>query len=316
MRLNNLVQAVSLAGSLAVCTASCTPAVGTGAQGQAISPVFAHGADYAFERMRAVRTVRDAFDQGPITLVAYVYRPLKLDRHEVVLYSHGSTAGYAVSPMEPRAPERSVIQFFTSRGYTVVAPMRRGVSESSGTYREECPVQSGGCTLAENTALFDPGLQEAVLDSSAVIDQIIVGNLVPPEAKIVLSGVARGGFLSLVLAGERPDAVKGVVNFVGGWFSSSEQSRTELKVKRLELQQRRLAVAAAKARADTLWIYADRDPFYNETTNRELFRAFKDAGGKGEYFFVRSHFLASGHDVAGDRALWESEVDGFLKRLP
>jgi len=194
--------------------------------------------------------------------------------------------------------------------------MRRGVSESSGTYREECPVQSGGCTLAENTALFDPGLQEAVLDSSAVIDQIIVGNLVPPEAKIVLSGVSRGGFLSLVLAGERPDAVKGVVNFVGGWFSSSEQSRTELKVKRLELQQRRLAVAAAKARADTLWIYADRDPFYNETTNRELFRAFKDAGGKGEYFFVRSHFLASGHDVAGDRALWESEVDGFLKRLP
>src|SRR5262249_35148666 len=61
-----------------------------------------------------------------------------------------------------------------------------------------------------------------------------------------------GGFLSLVLAGQRPDVVKGVVNFVGGWFSSSEQSRTELKVKRLELQQRRLASAAAKARAEAI----------------------------------------------------------------
>src|SRR6266566_2734790 len=161
MKLTIFVQAVSLAGWLAVCTASCTRAVATGAKGQAISPVFSHGADYTFERMRAVRTVRDAFDQGPIILVAYVYRPLKLDRHEVVVYSHGSTAGYAVSPKEPRAPERSIIQFFTARGYTVVAPMRRGVSESSGTYREECPVQSSSSTLAENTALFDSGLQEA-----------------------------------------------------------------------------------------------------------------------------------------------------------
>src|SRR5262245_58782305 len=165
LSMNFFVPAVLLVAWLPMCTASCTRAVATEAPGQAISPVFSHGANYTFERMHAVRTVRDAFDQGPITLVAYVYRPLKLDRRDVVLYSHGSTAGYAVSPKEPRAPERSVIQFFTSRGYTVVAPMRRGVSESSGTYREECPVQSGACTLAENTALFDSGLQEAVLDS-------------------------------------------------------------------------------------------------------------------------------------------------------
>src|SRR5262245_32130347 len=181
MKLNIVVKGVSLVGWLAACNLAVAP----GAKGQAISAVFSHGADYTFERMRAVRTVRDPFDQGAITLVAYVYRPLKLDRHEVVLYSHGSTAGYAVSPKEPSTPERSIIQFFTSRGYTVVAPMRRGVSESSGTYREECPVQSGACTLAENTALFDSGLQEAVLDSSAVIDQIIVGRLVPPDAKIL-----------------------------------------------------------------------------------------------------------------------------------
>src|SRR5262245_64851259 len=105
--------------------------------------------------MRSVRSVRDAIDPGPITLVAYVYRPLKLDRHEVVLYSHGSTAGYAVSPMEPRAPERSGIQFFTSRRYPVGAPMRRGVRASWGTYREEGPGQAGGCTIPERPSVFE-----------------------------------------------------------------------------------------------------------------------------------------------------------------
>src|SRR5262245_63315725 len=110
--------------------------------------------------MQSVRSVLDAFDQGAITLVAYVYRPLKLNRHEVVLYSHGSTAGYAVSPKEPRAPERSVIQFFTARGYTVVAPMCRGVSEPSGTYPDEGAVQSGEWNIDVDNARVASGWTE------------------------------------------------------------------------------------------------------------------------------------------------------------
>ena len=85
---------------------------------QALNPEFIFGRDYTFERMEAKRAVHDAEDHGTIRLVTYVYRPLKNDRKEVVLFSHGSTAGLIRSPKEAMdGPPRSVITFFVSRGY-------------------------------------------------------------------------------------------------------------------------------------------------------------------------------------------------------
>ena len=139
---------------------------------------------WTFERMEAKRKVRDAEDIGTIRLVAYVYRPLKNDCREVILFSHGSTGGMIRSPKEPGdAPPPSIIRFFVSRGYTLVAPMRRGRGESSGTYVEECAFYLGQCTLAQQVALTERGLREAILDSNAVIDQLILGGLVPRNRK-------------------------------------------------------------------------------------------------------------------------------------
>jgi hypothetical protein len=45
--------------------------------------------------MEATRAVDDAQDKGTIRLVTYVYRPVKNDRHEVAVFSHGSTGGLA-----------------------------------------------------------------------------------------------------------------------------------------------------------------------------------------------------------------------------
>ena len=75
-----------------------------------------------------------------------------------------------------------------------MAPSRRGVGESSGTYREECAVWAGKCTRAEYLELFESGLEEAVLDTSAVIDQNILGGLVPRDSRLLLAGQSRGGF--------------------------------------------------------------------------------------------------------------------------
>ena len=128
---------------------------------QDMAPDFAHGVHYTFSRAYATCQVSDQHDRGAIHLVAYVYRPVKLDRHEVVLFSHGSTGGWAASPREPRGagaePPESVVRLFTLRGYTVVASMCRGVNESGGHYAEECEYQAGKCTLEQNTSLFDVG---------------------------------------------------------------------------------------------------------------------------------------------------------------
>jgi len=284
--------------------------------GQALNPEFVHGRDYTFERMEAKRKVSDAEDKSTIRLVTYVYRPLKNDRREVVLFSHGSTGGLSRSPKEPlEAPPAAVIRFFVSRGYTLVAPSRRGRGESTGTYVEECSVYIGQCTVADQLALGERAIREALLDTDAVIEQLILERLVPRESKILAGGISRGGFLSLILAGERPKLVKGVINFVGGWYGVTDRLLETENKRRMDDQSARLARAAKQTRAPSIWFYAARDPLYREGVPRELFRSWQDAGGQGEFVFFDDHSLPSGHVVASNAALWERQVDAFLKAI-
>ena len=283
---------------------------------QALNPEFIFGRDYTFERMEAKRAVHDAEDHGTIRLVTYVYRPLKNDRKEVVLFSHGSTAGLIRSPKEAMdGPPRSVITFFVSRGYTLVAPMRRGRAESSGTYIEECAFYLGKCTLAQQVELTERSLQEALRDTNAVIDQIILGRLVPRTSKFLAAGISRGGFLSLMLAGQRPQAVKAIINFAGGWHSVTAKYPPADNKSRWEVQTVRLAQAGKLASAPAIFIYAARDSFYDPNIPREFFRFWEEAGGKGEFVYITQHSLANGHLVATDEGLWQRQVDEFLKTL-
>jgi len=285
------------------------------ASAQAVDPDFVHGRDYTFERLEATRTVHDTEDSGTIRLVSYVYRPVKKDRHEVVLYSHGSTGGLIRSPKEPGdAPPPSVMHFFVSRGYTLVAPMRRGRGESTGTYVEECAFYLGECTLSQQTATLDRSLREASLDTEAVIEQV-VGRLVTEGSKIILAGNSRGGFLSLMMAGQHPQLVKGVVNFVGGWLSINEKYPLADQKTRLQVQIERLTDAAKHDTAPTIWIYADRDPFFTEDARRAFLGAWRDGGGQAEDVFVAQHALRIGHLVATEASLWEPQLGAFLKRI-
>ena len=184
---------------------------GLNVSAQAVDSGFAWGRDYTFERMTATRVVNDAEDKGTIRLVAYVYRPVKNDRHKVVLFSHGSTGGLSRSSKEPLdGPPFPLINFFVSRGYTLIVPMRRGRNESSGTYVEECSVFTNQCAAEDQVPLGERAIKEALADTNAVIDQLIVGKLASRDSKILAAGISRGGFLSLILAGERPTLVEGV----------------------------------------------------------------------------------------------------------
>ena len=212
------------------------------------------------------------------------------------------------------APPRSVVQFFISRGFTVVAPMRRGVGMSTGTYREECPLSAGQCTPSENTTLSISGLGEAIQDTNAVIDQIILGKLLPQNSKILLAGNSRGGFLSLVMAGRRSDLATGVLNFVGGWIGISDVYGVSENAAKMQFQVEQLAAAGAKARVPTLWIRPRRF-FIAETVSRQFFKAFTNAGGRGDYVFINEHALPNGHTVATQLPLWGTRADQFLAEL-
>lgn len=297
-------------------TILCVLAASFGVYAQAVDSGVAWGRDYTFERMVAKRAVNDKEDKGTISLVAYVYRPVKNDRREVVLFSHGSTGGLTTSPKEPiGGPPMPVVNFFIARGYTLVAPMRRGRNESTGTFIEECSTFTGQCSTAEQVALGERGIREALADTNAVIDQIILGRLVPRESKIIAGGISRGGFLSLMLAGERPKLVKGVVNFVGGWYGVTERLTAAENDRRMADHKIRLERSARATQVASIWLYAARDPFYKDGVAAELHRYWTDAGGKGEFVYFNEHTLLTGHQVATNVALWGKPVDALLKTI-
>ncbi|HEX7809820.1 MAG TPA: hypothetical protein VF608_13885, partial [Thermoanaerobaculia bacterium] len=217
------------------------------------------------------------------------------------------------SPKEPwEGPPLSVIRFFIARGYTVVAPMRRGRGESSGTYVEECAIYAGECTLAQQTGMLDRTVREAMLDSFAVLDQVVFGRIVPRMSKVLFVGVSRGGFLSLMLAGERPNQAKAVVNFVGGWLSIGDKYSEADNQQRMSAQAEWFRRAGSSRAVPSLWIYAARDELYGETTTREFFRNYQQAGGSGEFVFIREHALPNGHLIASNLAAWEAAANKFL----
>lgn len=273
------------------------------------------GRDYTFERMTATRVVHDAHDSGTIKLVTYVYRPLNNDRHEIVLYSHGSTGGR--SPQDPigTAPPIQIVVFFLSRGYTVVAPLRRGRSESTGAFVEECSEYANPCTNTEQATITDRSTKEALLDTNAVIDQLVLGRIVGRNSKVWAVGHSRGGFLSLLLAGERPEVVKGVINFSGGWRIVSSQLADSVRRERMRTQIEPLARAAKRAAVPSIWFYAARDPFFAEGTPQELAQAWLDAGGKAEFVYIENHSLANPHALPSSPVLWSRQLDAFLKAV-
>lgn len=212
------------------------------ASGQMVDAEFVYGRDYTFERLVATRKVHDAEDKGTIRLMTYVYRPLKNDRHEVVLFSHGSTGGQARSPK-------------------------------------------------------------------------ILGRLIARESRILLAGHSRGGFLSLILAGERPTIIKGVVNFAGGWYGVTDKLTAVENQQRMEDYKARLMRAAKRASAPTIWFYAVRDPFYKDGVPQELHRYWQDAGGGAEFVFIARHSLPNAHLALSDPKVWEQQADAFLKTI-
>ena len=274
-------------------------------------PIF--GVDYSFERMVATRAVRDRFDQGPVSLVSYVYRPLKKDAGVVVMALHGSTGGLATSPAEPLAMRKLPLGFgfLLERGFTVVVPLRRGVAESGGTYVEECPYHAGKCSLADYRTVVETGLGDALASTDAVFEQIVLAKLKPRTGKVLLLGFSRGGFVALQFAASRPRQVHGVIAVSPGLMSVSDRWPAEENARRVSLQQKMVARTGATYKGPTLWVYAASDPFYRNSFPRQLFSSFQMSGGRGEFFFIDQHSLPNGHVPPFE--LWRPAAERFLR---
>lgn len=109
--------------------------------------------------------------------------------------------------------------------------------------------------------------------------------------RILTAGVSRGGILAAAYAGQHPNAVRGVINFVGGWAGE--------RCAQAEHVNQNLFRRAAGYPRPMLWLYGDHDPFYSLTHSRRNFEAFQAAGGQGRFVAYEFERGQNGHFVSG-----------------
>ena len=224
-----------------------------------------------------------------IALRGFLYRSPLPGSRPLAILSHGSTDGerpgvVSIQPFEAEA------RFFLGRGWHALAFMRKGRGGSEGPMLE-------GRELPE-----EEQLENAIEDLHAAMTHMRAQPFVDAR-RIVLMGQSRGGLLSLAYAGRHPEAVAGVLNFAGGWWSESWD--------RAGFNRRQAAFAGAAARAPVLWLYGDRDTYYGLPFIRQVFAAFRDAGGRGEWV----EFPERGHSLIGWTDLWTPRVGRFLDEV-
>jgi dienelactone hydrolase len=238
----------------------------------------------------------------PIRLEARLYRPRGNGPAPLAIINHGSATGSELH-LSLGMPELAL--WLRDLGYVVLVPMRRGRGLSEGVYGEWDDVidQADGRVLD-----IAPGVEQAVEDLESTMRYAQTLPFVAPGPAVLL-GQSRGGFLSVVYAGRKPEAVAGVVNFVGGWMGGSP-ARLKFNTPWFEAAGRE-----AGARVPQLWLYGDRDSYYNEAHIRANHSAFVAAGGRADLHFYKD-VPGNGHYLRAVPRLWRETATAFLRALP
>lgn len=238
------------------------------------------------------------------TLEAVVYRPIGgAAPVPTLVFNHGTTGvGNRPSWFTHTWTSPEVAQYFTSKGWQVLFPQRRGRGKSDGLYDEGFGAnRAEGYTCQPEQSL--KGLDRALADLDAVMAHVRQRPDVD-KTRLLVGGVSRGGLLSVAYAGTRPDMFLGVVNFVGGWMGEG--------CKEAALINRTGFVRGAAMPRPTLWLYGERDSYYSLDHSRASFESFLAAGGKGKMVSYTLPPGQNGHSIHDFPALWREELDSYL----
>jgi dienelactone hydrolase len=233
-----------------------------------------------------------------IRLEAFVYEPVGDGPHPVVVFSHGSSAGRPKASLRARRQA----EYFASRGFIVVVPMRRGRGGSTGLSLESevknCDIQS-----------WAPGLQSSFEDLTAVLTyvQTLKG---ADASRVLLAGTSRGGFLSVAYSalGERRRILVGVINFAGGWVAQAEDNCPT------DFNHISFAEFGHGTSVPSLWLYGENDTFYSTESIHGYAEAFR-AKGALLRFQVVPGVPENGHGLADHPTLWAPIVDSYLQSI-
>ncbi|WP_428672523.1 alpha/beta hydrolase family protein [Reyranella sp.] len=242
-------------------------------------------------------------DGEQVKLAVITYKPAGDGPFPTLVFHHGSTGrgdnpSYFAHPSDPKL----LAGWFTTRGWAVLLPSRRGRGGSEGLYDEGFSLDRTGYSCNPTLAL--PGADRALRDIDAVTPVLLSQPFVD-RTRVAVGGQSRGGILSIAWSGHRPATPRAVINFVGGWTGARCRTASTIN--------QNLFIRGAAFAQPTIWLYGENDPFYPLWHSRSNFAAFEAAGGKGTFHEYGVSAVVNGHDIATVPSLWSSTLQAYLE---
>ena len=222
------------------------------------------------EREEVIRIPRTGTQGGLLTRLCI---PKSAGPHRLAVYNHGRSGKKRVR--RKIRPYRCglMTHTFTSRGYLVAIPVRKGYGKSGGADREQ------GCGRNNFVRAANAGADDvqAVIRFLRKSKQVVAHNT-------VVVGQSVGGLVTLALAARNPKGVPAYINFAGGHGAKGKGARKTL------CSRSRLLAAfrtfGRRAKKPTLWIYTGNDYSFGPKVSRKMHAAFTKVGGKAKFVLI------------------------------
>lgn len=224
----------------------------------------------------------------------------------VVIINHGDVYGGGAEKFRRNVKPtfgmgETVVEWWHSKGFHVVAPLRRGYGQSGNHY-------SGDFNGCNNPDMFKAGKEQAE-DVMATVQWVKSQPWF--NGQIVLEGQSGGGSAVVFAAASNDPAVRAVVN-----FSGLRGSRNDGTPCGLEQQNTMMAQVGRATQVPQFWVYAANDPKISADVANKWANIVNRNGGNVKLLVTDPIYKKgedNGHSVMIHTEMWNHVVTKFLK---
>ena len=232
-----------------------------------------------------------------------IFRDDAAPRSPFLVLNHGRPAKFEDFAKLGRVRYSDNSRYFVARGFAVFVPTRIGYGATGGE-----DVEYSGTCSARN---FPPVYEAAAQQTVRVIEHARALPYVDGARGIVV-GQSFGGATAIAVAAKNVPGVLAAVNFAGG--GGGNPTGRPQNPCRPDLLTQLFATYGATARIPTYWFYSENDQYFGNEHPRHWFRAFLEAGGRGE-FVQLPPYREDGHgSFTRNPAAWRPAFEDFLRR--
>lgn len=268
--------------------------------GSVVAAVWTHSAQHHTQHHMMMPVTVDG---KRVELAVRIATPEGPGPFPTLIFHHGSTGG-GTDPSTFATPyfPKPLVDWFTERGWAVILPSRRGRGGSEGLYDEGfSPDRAQGYTCDAERLLA--GAMRGLRDIEAITPEILALPFIDRQ-QVVVGGHSRGGTLAVLWASRHPGSARAVLNFSGGWRSTSCATATEVNQALFDDDPSRTPPA--------LWIYGEDDSLLPLPHSRANFDAFRARGGDARFVAFDPPSGINGHQIVDLPPLWQGAVSKFL----